>query len=48
MQRKITAVNFAAFFTALFLIMRIAVIDNDTKVLEAASDRGRYVLSDKC
>lgn len=48
MLKKITAVNYAAFFTALFLIIRIAVIDNDTKVLEAASGRGRYVLSDKC
>ena len=48
MQKKITAVNYAAFFTALLLIVRIAVIDNDTQVLEAASGRGRYALSDKC
>ncbi len=48
MLRKLTAVNIAALFTALILIARIAVINNDTKVLEAASVRGRYVLSDKC
>ncbi|MGN0598408.1 MAG: peptidoglycan D,D-transpeptidase FtsI family protein [Oscillospiraceae bacterium] len=48
MDKKLYMVSVTAFVTAIILILRIAFIDNDIKVLEAASGRGRYVLRDKC
>lgn len=48
MTKKLTAVNLAVLLTAILLIIRIAMIDTDKKVLEAASGRGRYTLCEKC
>lgn len=48
LSKRLTAVNVTALITAIILIIRIVLIDNDTKVLKAASGRGRYTLSDKC
>ena len=48
MDKKLYAVSMTAFVTAIILILRIAIIDNDIKILEAASGRGRYILRDKC
>lgn len=48
MTRKLTAVNLAVLFAAILLIIRIAIINSDQKVLKAASGRGRYTLCEKC
>lgn len=48
MIKRLTAVMISAVVISLILIVRIAVIDNDSKVINAALGRGQYVLRDKC
>lgn len=48
MIKKLTTVNIAAFLVSILLIIKIAIIDNDGKIIEAASGRGRYTLREKC
>ncbi|MGN0553778.1 MAG: hypothetical protein ACI4I1_10360, partial [Oscillospiraceae bacterium] len=48
MIKRLKAVMFSAAAISLILILKIAMINNDSKVISAASGRGQYVLSDKC